>query len=80
VKVKPKAGFTNLVGKSLRRVVYDHRLGEIPPKDVQIFDVVALDAYAVLTKQSMPEIPGEILTLNIIQLENSDTFVPITPP
>lgn len=51
-----EARFTNLIGKSLRWVVNDHRLGEISAKDVKVFDVVALDAHAVLTKQSMPGI------------------------
>lgn len=54
-----QGGFTNLVGKSLRWVVYDHRLGEISPEDVKVFDVVALYAYAVFAKQSVPEIPEE---------------------
>lgn len=80
-----QGGFTNLVGKSLRWVVYDHRLGEISPEDIKVFDVVALYAYAVFAKQSVPEIPEERhfeLKAHLKHLttwESRHTFVPITP-
>lgn len=44
-----------LIGEGLRWVVDDDGLGEIPTQDVQVFDVVPLDAHAVLTEQPVPE-------------------------
>lgn len=35
-------------------VVQNHRLGEIPPKDAEIFDVVAEDAGTIVLIQTMP--------------------------
>lgn len=45
---------TNLVCKGLRRVVNYYSFGQISPKYVKVFDVVSLDTYTVLTKQSVP--------------------------
>lgn len=44
-----------LIGEGLRWVVDDDGLGEIPTQDVQVFDVIPLDADAVLTEQPVPE-------------------------
>lgn len=44
-----------LIGEGLRWVVDDDGLGEIPTQDVQVFDVIPLDADAVLAEQSVPE-------------------------
>lgn len=44
-----------LIGEGLRWVVDDDGLGEIPAQDVQVFDVIPLDADAVLAEQPVPE-------------------------
>lgn len=46
------------------RVVQDDRLGEIPPEDAEIFDVVAENAGAVVLIQTMST--GEIKHVNNI--------------
>ncbi len=43
-----------LITKGLRRIVDDDRLGEIPPQNVEVLDVVAVDAHAVLSEQPVP--------------------------
>lgn len=43
-----------LIGEGLRWVVDDDGLGEIPAQDVQVFDVIPLNADAVLAEQPVP--------------------------
>lgn len=53
-KNKQTSKSTNLVCKGLRRVVDYYSFGQISPKYVKVFDVVSLDAHAVLAKQPVP--------------------------
>lgn len=59
-KNKQTTKHTNLVRKGLRWVVNYYSFGQISPKYVKVFDVVSLDTYAVLTKQSVPNYMNEI--------------------
>lgn len=43
-----------MVGVRVGGVVQDHRLGQVPLQDAEVFDVVALDADAILLIQAMP--------------------------
>lgn len=51
---EPAACVFYLIGEGLRWVVDDDGLGEIPAQDVQVFDVIPLDADAVLAEQPVP--------------------------
>ena len=43
-----------MVRVGVRCVVQNHRLGEISPKTIEIFDVVAEDTGAIILIQTMP--------------------------
>lgn len=43
-----------MIGVRVGGVVQDHRLGQVPLQDAEVFDVVALNADAILLIQSMP--------------------------
>lgn len=51
---EPSACVSYLIGEGLRWVVDDDGLGEISAQDVQVFDVIPLDADAVLAEQPVP--------------------------
>ena len=44
----------HLIAKGLRRVVDDDGAGQVSPQNPQVFDVVAVDAHAVLPEQPVP--------------------------
>lgn len=44
---------SHVIGVRVGGVVQDHHLGQVPPQDAEVFDVVALDAGAVLLIQTM---------------------------
>lgn len=43
-----------MIGVRVGGVVQDDRLGQVPPQDAEVFDVVALNAGAILLIQTMP--------------------------
>lgn len=45
----------HLVAKTLRAIVHNDGLGEIPPENGEVFDVVSLNADAVLPEESMAD-------------------------
>lgn len=53
-----------LVAKSLRGVVYNNCLGQVPAQNRQVFDVVAIDTNTVLPKKSIPR-QGNKLILSV---------------
>lgn len=52
--LKGRLGDAYVIGVRVGGVVQDDRLGQVPPQDAEVFDVVALNAGAILLIQTMP--------------------------
>lgn len=52
--LKGRLGGAYVIGVRVGGVVQDDRLGQVPPQDAEVFDVVALNAGAILLIQTMP--------------------------